>query len=383
MKNIIFFYLRNLIIILLFCLFVESIFPDLIFLEDGTVHYGEIVKLTNTKIYFRKEDENKKKAYTRKNILRIMYKEGQLRKQYVYKKDGTYVHGFIVEEDEHKIVIRKVLQERKEISLLKKNISSISEKKLSKKSLFYIFKLPLADNIKSASIEGDFTSWQPAQMVRNKNNWEKNIEIDILKKNEYEYRYIFNNKPASKRFIKFKVKDGKLVEDIDLFRFGLGLRAGGGFFISGMAKKIRPRQPVFSVTGRINLRLLWEKLTLQPEIIYYNSEPITKKNPLIKDLTVGLENYFFCGFLLLDINIFDAFSIHPKIGGGYVFRNIKVSGKEKGNYTNRNYFIGGGLEFSYKINKFLSAVLFYNVMPELKHKNTIVNISGLGVNFSL
>jgi hypothetical protein len=379
MKNII-----SIFSFLLFFLFFNfKLSAEILFLKTGQVIYGTIVTESDKSIKFIEKKKKKSKNIPRKNILRILYKDAVLEKMFIYKKDGSFLRGYIVDENSSEIIIRENLNKYKEKKISRSDISSISEKEIKKKSLFYDFELK--SKAKSAAIEGDFTGWRQELMNRKSNaddTWEKKLEIDILKKNEYQYRYIIDNQPTDKKFIKFKIKQGKLIEDIDLYKLTFGLRAGGGMYTSGYAKDLSPSQPLISGIGRINLPFIWEKMGIQAEGNYFNHE--LKKNKTISDLSIEVNNYLVGGFIIFDFNLGLGFALHPKIGGGYVFQNINITGEEKKKLSNSFPMFGGGLEISYEINRFLDVVLNMQNFTELeKGKMTLLNSASLGLNFRL
>jgi hypothetical protein len=355
---------------------------EILFLKDGSVLYGTIIKETDTHITFTIKKKKVEKSYKRKDVLRVRYDDTELKTKFIYKKDGTFIKGFIVDEDAEKILIRENLYKMKEIPIQRMQISSISDKKLEKKKLFYIFKLN--DPSSQLAIEGDFTGWVPMEMKKVGENWEKKIEIDILKKNDYQYRYIKNNNPDKTRFIKFKVKDGKLFEDIDLYKFTIGLRAGGALYTSGYADKIEAQQPVISMIGKINLPFIWDALAFQGEVSYFKHSPIKNKNRSLTGLNVETSNYLLAGNLVYDFFIFKRVGLHPKLGGGYCLQNTKVTGSMDENLNNSFPLLSGGFELSYQINRYIYTVLAIQNFIELENGTiTLLNAATLGVNFRI
>lgn len=227
------------VILFLFCalifLQVSLKANEIVFLKNGDVLYGSVMKENDKYIFFKEKKKTETRSFRRSQVVRVLYNKKKISKSYIYRKDGTSLLGFIVEENAEGIRLRKILARPDEIFIHRSEIASISEKKIeSRKEYTFTFNRWA----KNVLIEGDFTGWKPVPMERNgkvKNKksgkWQKNLKIDILKKDEYQYRTIVDDKPEKIRFIKFKMENGELHEDVNLFSFTMGLRIGGGFTV--------------------------------------------------------------------------------------------------------------------------------------------------------
>ncbi|HRZ28775.1 MAG TPA: glycogen-binding domain-containing protein [Spirochaetota bacterium] len=353
---------------------------EALFLKDGSVIYGKVISESDDGIAFRRRGKDADEKFPRRNAIRILYNLTEIKKQYVYLKDGTYRDGYIVDEDANKIIVREKLTVNKEYSLKRSDIASISDVKIENRKE-YVFRY--SKPAKSVSLEGDFTGWRPVSMNGGGENWEKTVEIDILKKNEYQYRYIVDGAPGEKRSIKFKLDRGTLKEDIDRVKFTLGVKLGYAFYLNGYADRIEASPPMAGLYMRANLPFIWKDLAFQFEFNYLRHEPIRDENPAIESLMIETNNFILGGYFVYDIIFYrEMLGLHPKIGAGYIVQSSTVSGSYSSTETNGVPFFGGGLEFTCTFKKFVSLNIGYQIWTEIEEGNyTILNAVTLGVGF--
>jgi hypothetical protein len=374
----------KIIILFLVSFSFAGLYSDILFLKNGQVLYGVIGKETDTELTFKEKKAKKAKKYPRAQIVRILYKDGPLKKQFIYKKSGASVEAFIVDEDAGRIIIRRVLQKIEEETIPRNEIASISAKKI-KKDLPFTFTFPGGNVRNNITIEGDFTGWESEEMVKSGSNWEKRVEVNILKKSDYEYRYIVDGKPSKKKFIKFKVKNGKLYEDKDLLRPRIGLRIGAGFYTAGQSEQFSAEQPAMGGIASINLPFL-------PEFGFMAMfQNFTHKMNRIKGTVFQSKNIegrttnnVFSGFLFYELPLFESLAILPKIGGGSNFQSRSVTGTVQHKESNYVPLVSFGLDFLYSINRFIDLALSTEAHMYLEENNsTWLNFWSLGFNYKL
>ena len=111
-------------------LFAASVMPlhaEFIFLKDGSIIDGQIIKDAPASITVR-DKEKKVKTIPRNNIMRILYTELKMGKVYIQKRDGESIVAFIVDEDRNTYTIRTNRYKPLEIILKRIDILFIAEK---------------------------------------------------------------------------------------------------------------------------------------------------------------------------------------------------------------------------------------------------------------
>jgi len=374
----------KIIIILLVLITTSGLYSEILFLKNGKVLYGTVTKETDTKLTFKVNKSKKAKAYKREEIVRILYKEGPLKKQFIYKKAGGSVEAYIVDEDAGKITIRLNLQKLEEENIRRDEIASISAHKI-KKDLPFTFQFPGDNARNNVAIEGDFTGWESEEMLKSGGNWEKKVEVNILKKSYYEYRYIVDGKPDKKKFIKFKVRNGKLYEDKDLLRPRIGFRIGAGFYTAGQSGQFSAEQPSLGASTSINFPFLPE-LGLSTSFQNFSHKMNRTKGTVFesKSLVGNTTNNIISGYLFYELTFLESFALLPKLGGGSNFQSRSVTGTVQ--HTESNYIplLSVGLDFLYSINRFIELALVVETHMYIEENNdTWLTFGSLGFNYKL
>ena len=112
-----------LVIIILFG--VKPSFSEHIFLKDGKIIIGTIVRDGAGSITIRKKDR-KIQQYKRKNIMRILYMRVYMGKIFVRMTDGRTLQVYKVDEDQETYTLRKNLYVPKEFKVLRKQVMFIA-----------------------------------------------------------------------------------------------------------------------------------------------------------------------------------------------------------------------------------------------------------------
>jgi len=104
----------------------SSLYAESVFLKDGSIVEGKIVKETDDKVIMKSiaTDVN------RSDIIRTVYHNNYKTKKYITKTDGTVFEVYIVDEDRTSYTCRTKLESKKEIKILKDDVESISKKRV-------------------------------------------------------------------------------------------------------------------------------------------------------------------------------------------------------------------------------------------------------------
>ncbi len=98
-----------------------------VFLKDGSIIKGSIVKDAATTITVKKDD-GKSEVISRDNILRILYTNLKMGKIHVQMRDGSNFEAFVVDEDQDTYTFRKELLSPDELKVNRSDILFISER---------------------------------------------------------------------------------------------------------------------------------------------------------------------------------------------------------------------------------------------------------------
>lgn len=112
--------------IVVIALVISPVFAESIFLKDGSIIEGDIVKETDKAMEVKLSD-GKKMSIQRKDILRTLVSTTYKTKMYIMKNDKTVLLVYIVEEDNEKYVCRKDLYSANEFAVNKDEVIFISK----------------------------------------------------------------------------------------------------------------------------------------------------------------------------------------------------------------------------------------------------------------
>jgi len=124
--------MKTIAILLTLFFLTSQLFAEFIFLKDGKIIEGEIVKESDKEISLKEKESGKAVQIPRKNIMRVSYGELDKEKVYVYKNDGSIYEGFQVDENKFAYTFRKDLYKPAEIQIPKKKIKTISKERVTK-----------------------------------------------------------------------------------------------------------------------------------------------------------------------------------------------------------------------------------------------------------
>ena len=100
---------------------------DYIYLKDGSIIHGKLLKDGKDSISVRDKD-NRVRIIKRSDVMRINFTEMVIGKVYVQKRDGTSLTAYLVEQDQINYIFRMDLLKADEISISRKDILFIAEK---------------------------------------------------------------------------------------------------------------------------------------------------------------------------------------------------------------------------------------------------------------
>ncbi len=164
--------------------------------------------------------------------------------------------------------------------------------------------------------------------------------------------------------------------------WGVGARAGAGFYALGYADRIAASQPLLGLSARVDLPKLWPGLVTQFEFNYFTHSPIEGKNPAIAGLALNTANYVLGQYLGLEYDQLPYVTVMPKIGFGYVLQNTSVSGAATTSLNNSFIFVGAGVDVLYGFGEYYQGVLGLQILTEFESGNvTLHNSIALGINY--
>lgn len=116
-----------LIIIFSLVFFTTTAHTEFIFLKDGSITEGTVIK-DNGESFFLKDSSKNIKVISRKNIIRILYTEFSMEKIYIQKRNGEALTAYMVDEDRKTYTFRKVINNPEEFTLKRGEILFIADK---------------------------------------------------------------------------------------------------------------------------------------------------------------------------------------------------------------------------------------------------------------
>lgn len=125
MKNIS--YIIKTALLILILLIQVDLFAEFIFLKDGDIVEGKIIRQTGSYVTIRKKDGSVVK-FNNKKVLRVLYADLNKVKLYCQKRDGTSFVAYLVAEDRDKYTFRKELYKPEEFTVARKDILFMAEK---------------------------------------------------------------------------------------------------------------------------------------------------------------------------------------------------------------------------------------------------------------
>lgn len=140
--------------------------------------------------------------------------------------------------------------------------------------------------------------------------------------------------------------------------FTVGLRAGGGLYVSGYAKYFAPQQPALGATLNMRMPKLMHNLTSEWGFTFLGHKLKEGNDSALQSLGVSstTANYMLTLSFGYQINIKTKFYLEPQIGGGYVLQTTTVTGNGiNSNLSNGFPMARGALVSGYRINTLINA----------------------------
>jgi len=120
--------MKNLLNLLVFLIFILNINAEVVYLKDGQVINGAIIRENKTEIWIKSKYKTSK--ILRENILRVLYGERKLETIYIQLKNNTIIKAFLVDQDNNKVIIRRKQDSSKEETIFKEQIKQMSQEKI-------------------------------------------------------------------------------------------------------------------------------------------------------------------------------------------------------------------------------------------------------------
>lgn len=370
---------------LLLCLFpVTSVFGDAIFMKDGKILFGKIQKESERDLTLQIKAIAGSRVILRSEVLRILYKD-EIPFKYIYLTNGDKRRAFIVDENARLITIRDELENMREEKIARKMILSVSETELKTTSLPFLFKTRAS--AKKVSLEGDFSGWQSVQMEKDAaDDWQVSLPIDILKKSEYEYRFIIDGKPQPTETIRLTAENGKLVELIDHYDWRLQLAGGAHAFAAGYADNLTSVQPAIGVGLAFRLPLLRglpKGLHLRADGLFFRDRPSAAALPFFNGLSVETLNFSLVGSAGWRTFIWSDSQFALSLGGGVILQDTHTQGFRTAHVTNTIPVVQMRGSLAYPLTRRIALILPVIVLAEFDAKVTFVGSAMLGLEFAL
>lgn len=359
-------------------------FGDAVFLKDGKVRFGKVQKESDRDLTLQTQSGKETLVIHRSDVLRILYKD-EIPRKYIYLMSGDKKRAFIVDENARSITIRNDLEVLREEKIARKTILSISETELRTTSLPYLFRTHA--RAKNVAIEGDFTGWQSIALEREgTDGWQVSLPIDILKKNEYEYRFVIDGNPQSSAYIRLTAEDGKLVEIIDHFDWRLQIAAGGHVYAAGYADSLDVLQPTAAIGLAFRLPLLSripKEFHLRLDSIFFRDRPNTAALPFFSSLSVETLNFGLFGSVAWRKIFWGTPEFSVGLGGGVVLQDTHTQGFRSAHVTNTIPAAQLRCSIAYPLTRRLALVLPVIVVGQFESRTTFVGAVMLGLEFAL
>lgn len=104
-------------------------FAESVFLKDGTIYEGKIVKEDDNSVVLLSSDKTEIKIQ-RSNIIRVIFHKNYRNKQYLHKMNGDVIEMYLVDEDSNNYTYRTDLTSPDEVSISKNDVDGITKTKM-------------------------------------------------------------------------------------------------------------------------------------------------------------------------------------------------------------------------------------------------------------
>jgi len=121
---------KRIVLFVLFFVFCASInaFAEIVYLKDGQVIRGTIISEDDLNITVKTQYQTKQ--IKRSQISRIMYGDRDLEEINILMNDGSIINGFLIDQDNKQVIIRKEKNNPKETVIEKTKIKQMSQKEI-------------------------------------------------------------------------------------------------------------------------------------------------------------------------------------------------------------------------------------------------------------
>lgn len=101
---------------------------EYLFLTDGSIIQGRVIRESAAGVFFRSNDSKKNAVYPISQVMRVHYAELNMSRLYIQLKDGESMRAFMVDEDHTSYVLRKELNDPTEFRLERSKVLFMAER---------------------------------------------------------------------------------------------------------------------------------------------------------------------------------------------------------------------------------------------------------------
>lgn len=364
-------------LVVAYILAITAASADIVFEKDGTVYFGKIETEGSSEIVLRDENSHERRRFQRKRVLRVLYRgRSEFTKKYLYLTNGQMRHAYVVDEDAQRLTVRTEPEDPAEENIARTDILAISEKELKTTALPYTFEFPGHGN--KVAIEGEFTAWQRMPLEKKENRWQVLIPIDVVKKNQYEYRYVVDEKVRETEVIKFRVENEKLVEDKSSWNWSLMPAVGGGLYAGGYAKELTVSQPVMSLQLGFQPPPFPRGLSFRVGLCFFRDTPDSSSAPVFSRLDAETLNFALAAYAAWNLRL-GRLSVAPQLGVAAIGQISRIRGYREDQVTNTIPALVTGFGLGYRLTRQISLVIPVDLFVEIDQRTTLFLWSGIGV----
>ncbi|HNX59494.1 MAG TPA: hypothetical protein PKK43_10375 [Spirochaetota bacterium] len=128
---------RLLLSIILSIVTCGSVFAESVFLLDGSIVEGKIVRENDSGVMLRKYSDSREVSFKYNDIIRISYDNDYRKKSYIRLKNGKVLSGYIVEQTKTHYICRTSLNSPNESRFGKDDVVTLSQEQFMSKGIYY------------------------------------------------------------------------------------------------------------------------------------------------------------------------------------------------------------------------------------------------------
>lgn len=113
------------------------VFAESIFLLDGSIVEGKIIRENDSGIVIKKLSDSREVTFKYNDIIRISYDNNYRKKSYIRLKSGKVLSGYVVEETKTHYICRTSLNSTDETRIRRDDVVTLSEEQFMSKGIYY------------------------------------------------------------------------------------------------------------------------------------------------------------------------------------------------------------------------------------------------------